>query len=513
MLCKKVFFLVSLSSLAALIACSHLDSRHSPLNWGQCPDYLEADEALECSTVQMPLDHTDHSPRSIDVLIMRTEGASQDKKGQVWFLMGGPGESIATFAYPLKVWSETYPQWDYYTVEHRGTGASTPLSCPFMEDSSAQCADYLLQRWGRAGLAGFNPTQAAYDVATFMSRVGQNGKRFLYGVSYGTYLVQRFTTMFPAMLDGIILDGVVPAGPDEGLYAIDRYDQNANDLVLEIMQRCDDAPVCSNRMKVYGKDSLDVLAGTFDQIDNDGLCGQLNPEINRTSMRQQLAALASNWWGCMLVPALLYRINRCSAEDVRIIKSMFSEDEPEEEYAAYPHFSYNLNTNIIISELIGGTTIGETRAFSDIAYASPDETLAQYTARDVTGWPVYSPDQYVHQWPDTDMPVLILNGDMDPQTPVEGARFAREHYNGANQYLVEFPTAVHGILPLTLLPGIALNAVDTCGSRIFFEFLDDPDTVPNTSCTGSLIQPDFSGATEHARDAAQKYFETEKVWD
>ena len=194
------FFLLSLVA----VSCNHNSSQPS-LTWGSCPDYLGADETTQCSAVEMPLNHDDPSAGTIDVLIMRAEGTAQEKKGQVWFLMGGPGESIATYAYPMKVWSQTQPQWDYYAVEHRGTGASTPLNCPSLEDSSSQCADYLLQQWGQEGLAMFNPTQAANDVVTFMDLVGGSQRRYLYGVSYGTYLVQRFARMFPGMVDGIIL--------------------------------------------------------------------------------------------------------------------------------------------------------------------------------------------------------------------------------------------------------------------------------------------------------------------
>ena len=269
-------------------------------------------------------------------------------------------------------------------------------------------------------------------------------------------------------------DGVVPAGEDDGFYAIDRYDMYFNDLAVDIMQRCDDDPVCSDRMETYGTGSLDVLAKTFANVDSSGLCSELNPLIDRTALHQMLADLAKNWWGRMVLPALLYRINRCNAGDVEIIEALFSHDDSEAEESEFPTFNYNLNTNIITSELIGGTSLDEAQAFSDLSYASPDETLSQFIARDVTGWPVYALDEITHQWPETDMPVLIMNGDMDPQTPVEGAQFAKVHYTGANQYLVVFPTAVHGILPLTLMPGIDINALAHMRHAGLFDFLNNP---------------------------------------
>lgn len=506
-----------LSFVVALIfvfaACGGGNAPGTAAHWSACPAYLEAGAGLECRTAAMPLHHDDAQGAAINVLVMRARGAGQIKKGQIWFLMGGPGESIASYAYPLEVWAQTHPEWDYYLVEHRGAGASSPLTCPGSADGSAECAADLLSRWGEAGLAMFNPTQAAHDLAAWMHRVGGQGRRFLYGFSYGTYLAQRFAHLYPDMLDGLILDGVVPAGPENGLYPIDAYDQNANQLVLDILQRCDDDATCGSRMRTYGADSLAVLDDTYARIDGAGLCADLNPLISRTALRQKLAGLGRDWWGRMVLPALLYRICRCGADDVEIIETLFrAQAEPEQE-AMYPAFSYNLNTHIITSELIGGLSLDQAQAFSDSAYASPDETLDQYIARDSVGWPIYPLDAATYQWPATDIPMLLLNGDMDPQTPVQFARFAKSHYPGDRQYLVEFPTANHGTLMLTLLQGIAINDVDTCAGRILFDFVNDPDTPPDTSCTDLMIRPDFSGASDQARDAALRYFRTPNVWD
>lgn len=496
-----------------IAACGGGTAPGTSSRWSACPAYLDAGPGLECRTLAMPLNHDDAEGASINVLVMRARGAGEIKKGQIWFLMGGPGESIASYAYPLEVWAQRHPEWDYYAVEHRGAGASSPLTCPGSADGSAECAADLLSQWGEAGLAMFNPTQAAHDVAAWMHRAGGEGRRFLYGVSYGTYLAQRFAFLYPDMLDGLILDGVVPAGPENGLYPIDSYDQSANQLVLDILQRCDADSTCGGRMQTYGADSRAVLDDTYAEIDGAGLCADLNPLISRTALRQKLAELGRNWWGRMVLPALLYRIHRCSADDVEIIKALFAAEDEPEEVEMYPLFSYNLDTHIITSELIGGLSLDQAQAFSDIAYASPDETLDQYIARDRIGWPIYPLDAATHQWPATDIPMLLLNGDMDPQTSVQFARFTKSHYPGDRQYLVELPTANHGTLMMTLLQGIDVNDVDTCAGRILFDFVDDPDRPPDTTCTNLMIRPDFSGASDQARDAASTYFRTNSVWD
>ena len=113
MLYKKLVLFFGVPLFGLVMSCSnqyHRPDHRSSLIWTECPEYLAADGSMECSTAEMPLDRLDPGKDSIDVLVMRAEGASRDKKGQVWFLMGGPGDSIATFAYPMKVWSQTHPQ-------------------------------------------------------------------------------------------------------------------------------------------------------------------------------------------------------------------------------------------------------------------------------------------------------------------------------------------------------------------------------------------------------------------
>ena len=488
------------------------------LEWGQCPEYILDDKELECTFVDMPLNHDKPNKETINVLIMRAVGEAEEKHGQIWFLMGGPGESISTYAYPLKVWARDHPQWDYYAVEHRGTGASTPLNCPSIQDGSSECADFLVREWGYNGLGMFNPTQAAHDVAACMNMANQTNKRFLYGDSYGTYLTQRFAYLHSDLIDGMILDGAVPPVPlKNGLLPIDPYDRNFNDLVIDIMNRCDKNNECSNHMQEYGADSLDVLEKTYSKLENGTLCSDITPYLNKTALHQKLAGLARNWHGRMVIPALLYRINRCNSEDANIIENVFQEESKEEESDSsetkYSTHNANLNTNIVVSELIGAYSLEEARSFSNQSYASPDETLNQYIARDVAEWPVYPADSSTYEVPQVNMPVLIMNGNMDPQTPISYARYAKSFYSGTNQYLIEFPTAVHVTLLWTLMPDTGKEAVDTCGSRVFFDFLANPTSKPDSECTKQMLRPDFSGSSEHAQQAGKKFLGTKNIWN
>ncbi len=161
-------------------------SNSSGPEWALCPEYIgnaspdnvNVRDHLECGNLKVPLDHGNIGSGEIDILLMRSMGQSDSKKGQIWFLLGGPGESVATYEYPLYKWASAHPQYDYYAMEHRGTGASTPLLCEGEEASDA-CYEELIGRWGSDGLSKFSTSQAAHDLFTAMEKTANGTPTFI----------------------------------------------------------------------------------------------------------------------------------------------------------------------------------------------------------------------------------------------------------------------------------------------------------------------------------------------
>lgn len=484
----------------------------SSVEWGLCPSHVKADGDLQCAIIQQPLDHDKPDGEQIDVLLMRALGKSEKKKSQIWFLNGGPGDSLDTFSYLMDMWSVTHPDYDYYAMEHRGTGVSAYLSCND-EPASPQCLEELEREWGE-GLGLFNTTQASHDLASAMKLVGSDSKRFLYGVSYGTYFVQRFISIYGSMLQGAILDSAVPAVKDEnGLYPIDKYDHNFNALALKIATLCDNDATCRSKMTTFGADTKAVMQKAFEKIDNGDICEPLKGLVTRQSLRNMSAELVGDYWGRQLYPALLYRINRCSPKDIEVLSNLFQEDDEPETEDEILSFSQNLNTNIVVNELIGGKSLAQVKAETKTYFAATDETVEHYQSLEKTKWPQYPTDQYTHKWAETDVPLLIINGDLDPATPLAYAQQVKGHFKGRHQYLITLPGTPHGALFLSLMKDVPLDDADTCGSRLLFSFMDDVTKQPDTSCISNMIPPDFSGSSEEAKTAAKRFFNSESVWD
>ena len=96
-------------------------------------------------------------------------------------------------------------EMDVLIPSHRGTGFSTPLSCPQEEHSNwsnelqnpgklfKDCLNFVKQKFG-SSFNAFNPTEAARDIYNVAEslRNTANEKIVIFGVSYGAYLVSEY---------------------------------------------------------------------------------------------------------------------------------------------------------------------------------------------------------------------------------------------------------------------------------------------------------------------------------
>ena len=69
------------------------------------------------------------------------------------------------------------------------------------------CAWELHNKYG--DLASFSTTSAAMDILTFISEYKNGASTIVYGLSYGTLVVQRLMHFNPSNVTGYVLDSIV----------------------------------------------------------------------------------------------------------------------------------------------------------------------------------------------------------------------------------------------------------------------------------------------------------------
>ncbi|QYC39499.1 Tripeptidyl aminopeptidase precursor [Nonomuraea coxensis DSM 45129] len=222
---------------SSAVGAAHAAAPAAPVVWGTCPRVTgkAVNAALECATVEVPLDYSRPSGQSIKVAINRIRAKTPrnaDRLGTLLINPGGPGASgralteYVASGLPAGV-SERY---DVVGFDPRGVGASEPaLSCvdpevfyraPRQDAVPHSVADEqrLLARAatyaGRCGerwswlLPHLSTENAARDMDRIRAALGEERISYL-GFSYGTYLGAVYATLFPKRVKRLVLDSIV----------------------------------------------------------------------------------------------------------------------------------------------------------------------------------------------------------------------------------------------------------------------------------------------------------------
>jgi pimeloyl-ACP methyl ester carboxylesterase len=192
-----------------------------------------------CGSLPVPLNYA--RPRGPHISIaFRWYPATAPSRGgaqrTVVPVEGGPGyPSIESVSYRSQGQAAGYSvmygpllkRWNMLAVDNRGTGASTPLGCPALQNFTgptgtaafqrvtAGCAARLNHRWrdrdGSWVHASdlFNSVPAARDMAAVIRALALS-KVDLYGDSYGSFFAQVFVTRFPRLVRSVVLDSTYP---------------------------------------------------------------------------------------------------------------------------------------------------------------------------------------------------------------------------------------------------------------------------------------------------------------
>lgn len=131
---------------------------------------------------------------------------------QMWMLQGGPGSMSTALDSDLKILS-IWDRYGYYcTTDYRGVGRSDELRCSF--DDACQITDFCYQNFtAHHNMSDYLTTKAAEDVIDLVNymktQLPNSVQVTLYGVSYGTFWLQRIMQLNNNIADKWIFDGVV----------------------------------------------------------------------------------------------------------------------------------------------------------------------------------------------------------------------------------------------------------------------------------------------------------------
>jgi pimeloyl-ACP methyl ester carboxylesterase len=174
----------------------------------------------QCGTVTVPLDRADPAAGTLDVayaLLPHTD-TSVPAAGTIVPNPGGPGD--ATIAFPLyePAFAALHDRFDVLLIDARGTGASGALSCPSIAQRDPLSVDKAAIGRVCAGDLGaqarFYTSAAIADDFDAVRAVLGIDRLDLWGDSYGTFLMPVYAARHPEHVRSIVLDGAFPSRSD-----------------------------------------------------------------------------------------------------------------------------------------------------------------------------------------------------------------------------------------------------------------------------------------------------------
>ena len=375
-------------------------------DFAPCADARSEAALIEsvCARFPAPTSYADPTLGSGEIFV-RMFPADGRSVGRVWLVAGGPGESGASLYPLLPFLKAAFPGYDLIVPDHRGTGFSSRL-CPTEEAPGSPggaalegaewttCLATLAERSPR--VQAFTISNAARDLSALMARYGGDGRTLVYAVSYGTQLVLRAMIVAPPQhIDAIVLDSLTP--PETSTI----WDLSHRSAIVDAV----------------GRKALGSGAAAIRQLESDPEASALFPEHDPKLF---LGTLLNSPITRTMIPDVAAGALVGNADS--LTGAQGEVDEVSAQFGRYPQSPISIPLAILISASENNARPGLTKATveaeaADLLFTSSLPGQLVGTEADA-----YPRDAAFGKTPRRLPPVLVLQGDMDPKTPYEGAK-------------------------------------------------------------------------------------------
>ncbi|MEO8102469.1 MAG: alpha/beta hydrolase [Betaproteobacteria bacterium] len=408
-------------SSAVLAACSESATPAPTLALKPCR-IANVDSEVKCATLDVFENRQTRQGRRIGLNIVVLPATARIKESDPVFLFaGGPGQAATDLAKEaLMILGGLNAKRDIVLIDQRGTGKSNGLACKFGDSDRPEmvdpvkrdhlsrallraCRDKLSER---ADLTLYTTTIAMADIDDVRAALGYQ-RINLWGGSYGTRTALEYLRRYPQQVRSVVLDGVVP--PTLAMPVT--FSRDATAAYEKMIGACAAEPACAKRFPDL-KAQVDELLTALDRQPRkvllpDALTGVVRERaVTRDGV---LAALFSSLYVpemAALLPESLARAKQGDFAPLLAMSSTFG-DFAEEKIFAGMRFSVVCAEDI---PRING-------ASSPPAPAPFGGMFVREFVKACGEWPRGAMAKDFDQPVQSDKPVLILSGGLDPVTP------------------------------------------------------------------------------------------------
>jgi pimeloyl-ACP methyl ester carboxylesterase len=443
----------------------------------------EFNDVTDCGYVTVPENREAGGDATIRLAVARVRSLGPDAGLPILFGEGGPGGNgflNATLG-NIAIQTPYLQNHDYVFFSQRGTSKAEPsLQCPdynavmlsaaaagkSIEERRADqraafqaCVDGFRDQG--VDFSAYNTNENADDVADIAKALGYD--QVIYqGASYGTWLGQVVAKRHPDLLAGLILDGVAPLTADAWSDISDFAAMRKVWAACEADEACNAAYPDPEGVLTEVIADLDANPQTVDITLPDGSTQTVT--VDGALAMEALHGSLVGRTGAKNLPSIVYRMKDgdlqytlapllagvlLSGENSRAMHfAVNCSDDPVSEADAVNADVPAPYASVLAREVLEGV---DACAIVDVPQAG-DDSDAPLTS---------------------DIPTLILQGGLDPATPV----------SGGDEVAAGLSKVTNAVIPA----GAHVQGLTPCGVQIIASFANDPNGTPDTSCIDPAV--------------------------
>ena len=399
-----------------------------------------------CGTLSVPENPAEPEGRRIDLNVAVVPADSPTPAPDaVALLAGGPGQA-ATEAFPALPGSfaQLNDERDILLVDQRGTGSSHPLDCAIEPDELwdvevsrdevqamvRRCLDRLEDTDPR-----FYTTPVAMDDLDRVREALGYQQLDLVGVSYGTRAAQVYLRRHPERVRSMVLVGSVPMDEYLGL----EHAANLDRAVEALFEACLGDQPCARRFGDAGVALDQVLGRVADEpvelaLTHPTTGKRTDLTMGRDGVAGAVRLLAYTPEGQALLPLLVSDAADSGSLDRLAAQALMASE------ALIEQLSRGMELSVMCAEDV---------PFYPAEWQPPADsimgaTLVDYARWSCEVWPRGDIPPGYHEPVTSDVPTLLLSGELDPVTPPKWGKRVAESLDNAEHYTV--PGQSHALL-------------------------------------------------------------------
>lgn len=429
--------------------------------------YAAGTIAAQCAQFQVPENHAEPNGRKISLNLawLPPTDESAIDEDPVFFLAGGPGQA-ATESWPLVdgAFRDVRKHRGIVLIDQRGTGKSTPLTCRDAagENDSGQSEQAMLdnsvaavERCAKSlkvDARYFTTTDAIADLDAVRAAIGA-AKIDVVGVSYGTRVAQQYAGRYPQHTRAVVLDGVAP----NELVLGSEHARNLDSALSAQFKLCQQTPACRARFGGDPREQLRQLMARLQsapvEVDyRDPNTGEQKRErvtAGHVAMLTRMFSYAPE--AASLLPLMLNEADHGRYAPLMALSTMIGGQLSEE-------LNYGMQLSVTCAEDADLFKTNPADADTVLGDAMPKLLSAQCKV-----WPTGQRPKNFHEPFKSDVPVLLLSGELDPVTPPRYGEQVLKHLPNGRHLILRGQG--HGALRIGCTPKLLGQFIETANAK------------------------------------------------